>query len=226
MERMQEHKRSPANHLRITSEFLFSLNIALLFVLVRSMVRVLPWQDTLQFRINGFFDLHPHSRVGAYGSVFGIAFVLALCIFLVLRLFSFIFVGDLFLRFVVGFVSVFALPVAWLDVSQSGGLPSYFPSPSHIWLLVELGATFVFISFYLLKKWVPLLWVAIAWLILHFSFWSWIFFDANFRIFLVPSRLIFPLVGFLSSVTWGLYVSKQHSYTAPPHTPPADLLSS
>jgi hypothetical protein len=64
----------------------------------------------LQYRINGYLHLHPHSNVGAFMAMFGLALGLALCIVLVLRLSSLTLVAKEFLRSFAGILSLIALP--------------------------------------------------------------------------------------------------------------------
>ena len=193
-------------------EFFVSLNIALAVIWEKSTLSPFSLEMHLQYRINGYLHLHPHSNVGGFMVMFGLALGLALCIVLVLRLLSGTLVVKEFLRSFAGIISLIAMPASWLYVNYA---LEHLPIPaapgiqelSLYWPLFESAVAVVCAMLFLYGKWPIPPWGSIVLLGLHWCFWGWRLFGPFF--WARPPFLIFPIVGFCSSLIWGLYVSSQ-----------------
>jgi hypothetical protein len=64
--------------LRCVLEFFVSLNIALAVIWEKSTLSPFSLEMHLQYRINGYLHLHPHSNIGGFMAMFGLALGLAL----------------------------------------------------------------------------------------------------------------------------------------------------
>jgi hypothetical protein len=145
-------------------------------------------------------------------AIFGVALSLALCFVLVLRLLSLSLVAKEFLRSFVGILSLIAIPVCWLYVNYtlqhlSIPLAHGVDQLSLFWPLLESLLAIVCAILYLSGKWPIPPWGSIVLLGLHWCFWGWRLFGPFF--WARPPFLIFLIVGFCSSLIWGLYVSSQ-----------------
>jgi hypothetical protein len=202
-----------AHALRYVHEFFFSLNIALAVIWEESLGPFF-LELRLQYRINNYLHLHPHSNVGADLATFGLAFALALCIFLFLRLFSWTPLAGPILRSIGGIASLVALPACWLYINYVSwhlrgiALIPGTHGPALSWPLLELGAALACLLLYFSGKWPVPKWGSAALMVMHWSFWGWHFFRRG--MFFYPG-LVFPLTGLCSSLAWGLYVSRQRA---------------
>lgn len=201
---MKKSQTSRTGYLRIAHEFLFALNLGL--VARWAMAQAGSYSElTLQLWINR--HLHPHSNVGGNIAFFVLALEVALSVFLLLRILS---IFPWLKRFLsmVGIVSLVALPSAWLYATRLREPFPGMPNAPRTWLYLELLATILIATVYLLAKWPFPEWNSIALLILHFGLWAWLFPVGNY-FWLAPFDLVFPLAGLCSSLAWGLYISAQ-----------------
>lgn len=108
-----------------------------------------------------------------------------------------------------GVVAVAGFPVAALYVAH-GGL---------LFIRLEVAASVVLVVLYYYRAWPAWAALSVILLVLHFGFWSWGFQNSNWPGWLLfwPgwdwvwragrwSSLLYPLIGFSSSIAWGLYV--------------------
>jgi len=192
--------------IRPIHEFLFSLNLGLVWVLERSLGSNSFWVLRLQYRINSFLHLNSHSDIGAYAAALGLALGLAVGIFLLLRVFVNTFLATEILRSVAGIAALMSFPACWFYV-----VPVMKQSPistgERVWLLAELGSAILCASLYFCRKWPLPTWVGVGLLVFHYGFWGCVFFGTGFVF--DPRYFIFPLVGLCSSLAWGVYVGER-----------------
>jgi len=185
-------------------EVLFSLNIAFAFILKQSLTSPFFLELRLQYRINGYLNLPAHNNTGGYLATAALAVGLALCIFLGLQFLLYVNASLTtgFLRFG-GVVSLVALPACWFYV-----LPAIRRPPIGIESLAlpvaEVVIAVALAVLYLSAKWWIPDSVGVVFLVLHNWFWGRQFFERGSIYF---PWLIFPLVGFLSSLVWAMYVA-------------------
>jgi hypothetical protein len=210
---MKNNHPTRTDYLRYAHEFLFSLNIAFLAKLQGNQKpnKLFSFLDSAEFRIqlkiNAYLNLHPHSHVGGYTAFFALAFGLALCIFLLLRIFSNTSLAKEFLRCAAGFMSLLALPISWFYVTQVLGPVPFSLNLPRPWLISELILIIACAVLYLLAKWSLPMWSGVLLLALHFGFWGWLALGPFFWRY--PFWVVFPMAGFCSSLVWGRYVSDQ-----------------
>jgi hypothetical protein len=138
---------------------------------------------------------------GRYSAFFILALGLALCIFAALSIGSF---NSLLRRTILslaGPISVGALPISSIYVSNR------FPNLSNlprIWPLAETVIAILCCGLYLRRTRPFWLWGALV--TLHFGFWAWLFLGGIY-FWLSPMKLVFPLVGLSAVVAWGFYIS-------------------
>lgn len=202
-----ENKQSlSAGYLRFTHELLFSLNIALVLVLARTFVTPFSTLERLAHAINRRLHFPLHSNVGGYAALFTLGAALACCMVLLLHISRNTWLTKQVLHSLAGVASLTALPICWLYVSYVMQQPSV-SSNLRLWLLSELAVAVVAVVLFLLSKWFLPAWINAVLLTLHFALWAWAFFGGTYFV-RYPSRLIFPVVGLLSVLVWGLYVSR------------------
>lgn len=133
------------------------------------------------------------------------------------------------LRVVSGMVAVAGFPIASAYTSFRGYLNMLRSIPQallyayapHRWLGLEALASLVGLFLYAFSKRLQKATLALPMLFLHFAVWSWlvIFGAGSGNILLWPGHswvsltrehpsLIYPLLGLLASVVWGLYVRR------------------
>jgi hypothetical protein len=208
---MDEHSRTSAIRAQYIQEFLFSLNVAFLAVAARSMAAAwLPWVGKIQLSLNHHWRLPPESSVGGDFALSSIAFVLALCIFVIVRLLSIVSVAGVLLLWITGIVSLVALPAWWLYFSRQFPVPANLPNLASTWLFLEIAASMLCTVLYLWRKWPLPGWGSTLLLILHFVFWGWLFLGGPF-FWLAPFKLVFPAMGLAAMVAWGIYVSRRRA---------------
>jgi hypothetical protein len=186
---------------------LLCLNVAFALILKQSLTSSFFLEMGLQYRINAYLHLHPHNTTGGYLATLGLALGLALCIFLGLQLLRYVSppLMNEFLR-LGGVLSLLALPACWFYVFRAterrmDGIES------RAWLMVEVGIVTVLAFLHLFASWRIPSWVGVVFLILHNWFWGWQFFGRG-AILYTPA-LIFPLLGFCSSLAWAIYVAHE-----------------
>lgn len=200
-----------AGRLRFAHLVLFSLNLGLILKLEGNQRpnRLFSFFDfgeiDLKDRINGALHLHPHHAVGGDVAFLLLAVSLAVVIFLVIGLSSKIRFIDQLFRLTAGIISLTALSVAWLIVANVLGITAPLPNPPRALLSVELCAVVLCAVAYLNDKWPIPAWITVVLLGLHFGYWNWIVSGGSY-FWRDPFRLIFPLIGFLATLLWGMYV--------------------
>jgi hypothetical protein len=197
---------------RYAHAFLFSLNLALVFKLEgnqrpnRFFSFFENGEASLQIKVNALLHLHPHNAVGANTAFLILALALAALILLILtvllRLPSF----ERLFRSTAGAISLIALPVAWLCVSQLLGVPAPLPNPPNVLLYAELIGAVATAILYLYAKWPAPAWLSVVLLGVHFGFWNWIVSGGPY-FWRDPFRLVFPLVGLAATLLWAIYIS-------------------
>lgn len=211
---MEKHEAGGANSLRYAYEFLLSLNIGLATIWLKSVLSPFFLQVGLKYRMNAYLHLHPHNDIGGFIAFFLLATGLALCIFLLLRVFSRTFLAGEIVPSGAGMVSLVALPASWLYVNYAlrhlpiPVAPDVY-QPSLFWPLLESAAALVCSMLFLYGKWPISRSGSIIILALHWGFWGWRFFGPFF--WSRPPMLAFSVVGFCSTLTWGLYVSHERA---------------
>jgi len=194
-------------------DFLISLNVALIAKWQDGSRPVNPLTGLLGFHeleiksaVNAFFKVHPHSNVGGYIAFLAVALLWTLFIFVVLRLASFSRLIKTVLRPVGGFISLAAIPGAWLllpPVSRLG-----LPNPPHGLLTLELLVVVVIASLFVWRNWLVPSWLIVGLLVLHFVLWGWLLMGGPY-FWLDPFYLIFPATGLASCLMCGLFYSKE-----------------
>jgi len=184
--------------MRWPHEFLFSMNLAtvvvwaseerlpsvLLNVLGNAVERYLiPVLRKLSFTGN--------SRPAGYLFYFAMCLLLGLSIFLVLRLLAYLSVLRSPVLVLVGALNVASFPISYLYLHSLWGISA----TQTLWLSVEMVIFAVLAVVYRYQEQrippVP----GILLLATHFGVWAW-----------VSGGFLFPILGFLSSLTWGLYM--------------------
>lgn len=181
--------------------FLTALNVALLFRWVKAQVAFSDAEDFLKWRINSLLHLNPHSSVGGDSAFFTLALGLALCIFAVLSIGSLNSQLRRTILFLAGPISIGALPISWIYISNR------FPNLSSLprfWPLAETAVAILCCGLYSLRTRPLWLWGALV--VLHFGFWAWLFLGGIY-FWLSPVKLVFPLVGLSAVLAWGFYIS-------------------
>ena len=197
-----------ANQLQLLHEFLFSVNIGLIARLAMAYANYYQTEAALKLWFNRHLHLHPHSDVGGNAAFLLLALGITLGVFVVLRVFSRTFLSRAFLLYTAGIVSAVALPFSWLYGAYLHEPLPGLPDPPHALLMLELVAVTICAILYLLAKWPLPKWGSVLLLILHYGFWGWLLLGGPY-FWLGSFKLIFPLAGLCSSVTWGFYVSRQ-----------------
>jgi hypothetical protein len=149
------------------------------------------------------------------------SFLLAALIFIFLRLLARLSLTRAFLRTLAGGISLAGFPLfaLWCPMCFF-----YYHEP-HIeahsfWLFLELAIILICTVLYYLRRWPIPAWVSIFLLSLHFSIWGWVtgcylnpfsevhYYSFGGLAFWFDSMFCFgfPVLGFLSSLTWGMYV--------------------
>ena len=194
-------------------ELLFCLNLALVLKLEgnQKLSRLTPLLDfgesTIQLKVNHYLRLHPDDSFGANLAFLLLALVFAVLMFVLLRILLASSSIRRAFQAVAGVISLIALPLGWFWVAATVGISPPFSNPPHVLLYLELLAAAVCAGAYLIGKWPLPSWVTIALLTAHFAYWDFLvsggpYFWRN------PFRLLFPIVGFLAVLTWGMDVSR------------------
>jgi hypothetical protein len=202
---MWEKRADKGAFIRSLHEFLFGLNIGLIWILERNLGSNSFWALRLQYKINAYLHLDAHSDVGAYAGSFSLALGIAVGIYLLLSVFARTVLATEILRSVAGIAALCALPGCWFYVLPVIRHPS-IGMGKRFWLLAELGGAVSCVFLYLHRKWPIPSWGVVGLLVLHYSFWARMFFGLG--VFLDPRYLVFPLAGLCSALAWGSYVDQ------------------
>jgi hypothetical protein len=167
-----------------------------------------------------------------------LSFLIASLLFMFLRLISRFVETKEFLRTIAGATALVGFPLFALSFQFYFGGPIYFlsyHSAGFYYLLVEVLVVLVCGVFFYLRKWpVPTL-PSILLLVFHFGLWAWItgsylsftMMDALFRygilafLFWTIFDCGLPIIGFLSSLTWSLYIKSPVNLRSPIKVAPA-----
>lgn len=193
-------KKSP---LRYALEFVLSVNLGLAVTLAHSAASSFPLEDRLKWSINSHYQLDLHNQLGAYAAFFILATLLALCIFILLRVLSLMNHVEFSAIVVTGLVSASAAPACWLYLAVLA--PVWTNGYGwNIALLTELIFVAAYLSWHIRRSYSIAKWKSILLLCAHCALWSWLFF-ARFR---TSVSLLFPVLGFCSAL---LVVLRAHS---------------
>lgn len=218
---------SPRGPLRWVYEFLFSLNLVWAVVWVERAKSKLPEGPFVAPFVPALIR-RVYRHVGALQGetvwdqiIWSI--VLAAFIFLILRLAARFWIAGAFLRSLAGISALAAFPLAALQYPIGFLQAPAFGNPFAIrtpWLAGEVIFILICGSLYYLGKWPIANGLSILLLILHFGLWSWltgtyvnlfVWARAYGRVslgFWASAAFYWgcPVIGFLASLTWGLYV--------------------
>lgn len=183
-----------------------SLNAGLAVVVARSLYPSTSLEIRIQHALNRFFGLHRYSKVGGYASTFGMAIVIALVSFVLLRLLSYLAPKRHMLYCAGGVLSLALQPVCWLYFSEVRGLDP-LGSAINVALFLELGVASACTLLYLNSKWPILRSLCIALAVVHFGLWYWFFVGRSFHFQLI--MLTFPIVALSCFLAWVKYGSSQ-----------------
>jgi hypothetical protein len=222
-----------SNHLRFLNDVIFAVYLCLLVIMANSVRSVLhsdghSW--VYRFSVTLGFG-----RPLSYGDP-GLRFVFLLLwlgsatlVFLSVRLLSRLSSVRSFFRVVSGIVAVAGFPMAGAYASFRGYLNMLGSIPQALlntydprrWLGLEVLASLVGVFLYAFSKRLQKPTLALPMLFLHFAVWSWLVIlgAGSGNILLWPGynwvlltrerpSLIYPLLGLLASVVWGLYVRR------------------
>jgi hypothetical protein len=207
---MDENRPRRSNRVRLTHEALFSLNVGLAVRWAMAQANYSANEIRIKEWVNSYLHLNPHSNVGDNTALFVLSLEIALCIFVVMRIFSLGSWVDRLLLGSSGILSLVALPIAWLYSSRRWWSYPDLPHPPHALLLAELAAAVICATQHQYAKWPLPRWGSIALVTLHFAFWAWIFLGGPL-FWREPFYSIFPLAGLCSSLAWGFYVANRNA---------------
>lgn len=215
---MQKNQSTHTNYLRYAYELLFSLNVALVGRLAEIEYPLWGFRywGILEYRLEFAIERHiynyshPNSRfvpkdVEGHSAFLFLTLGAALCIFLLLRLFSHTRLAKELLRSVAGIVSLLALPAYWLYVRHLYPNRPDLPNPPRAWLFLELAVAIAAALSYMRGKWRLPDWTGAALVILHHVFWGWLFLGGLY-FWHAPFESLFPAVSLCASLAWALYV--------------------
>jgi hypothetical protein len=219
MAEMIESTPQSRKRARLLHEIAFSIYFSLLLIIANAISSIQnpagkSWVDELQFLIAGGRD------APSYHFAFGFLWATSTAVlFLCLRMLARLSFSDVFLRTFGGIVVVAGFPLTAGYVSFRGYLRmlSSFPRAflyayaPHRWLAIEVMATLVCIFLYVFLKWPTKARWGLFLLALHFVIWTWFVLIGGDE-----SLIIFPPLGFLASLAWGLYARQP---TASPKLP-------
>lgn len=205
-ERIQNIDLKPRPHIiRYAHQAFLSLNLGLILKLAMSQQSRFTWESTIWPKFNAYFQLHPHDPTGYWIAFFTMALALSLAIFLLLHALLHLFEAEEAILSVVGISSLFALPIMWLYQSYYKSSVPSLPHPPGVLLFVELAATAACSVAYLNQLWPPSTWMIGLALVIHFSFWAWLFLGGVY-FWRAPAQSVFPIVSMCSASAWVLYI--------------------
>jgi hypothetical protein len=188
------------------AEFFLSLHVALLIRWEKAQTSFSHLETGLEYRINSAFHLHPHSSVGGYVAFFAVSLMIAMAMFVVLRLVSATVLLRKVVRLMIGLAALGALPACLLYIQHILPVPGSPSTLSTLWLLLELAGAITCSLFYMGGWWPAPAWTGILLLVLHFGLWGWLFLGGPY-FWRAPFSLVFPLTGLCCSLAWGLYLA-------------------
>ena len=174
---MTENPSWAAPPIQYIHEIAFSLNLA--FVATAMLFLYAPYSiirhlNGIEISINRSLHIRQNDLIRGYWEFFLTGIVLALCIWMFLRLSSNRRFAPAILRYVSGVVAVGAPPAYWLCATFSASGRGVW-NPFHTVQLYEVVLILAWVLFYLQGKWLTSSWLNIFVLSLHFSFWLWQF---------------------------------------------------
>ncbi|MGB7624836.1 MAG: hypothetical protein WBN92_21015 [Terriglobia bacterium] len=247
---VETEKGVALNRVRYLHEITFSIYFPLLIIMANSVRSILhpagsSWVDSLCLLFTR--GRSPQSYADptlrfAFACLWAVS---AAVLFLCLRSLAGFSFTRLFLRIFAGIVALIGFPLALWYVTFRTDLPvsgfprallnaSYYYVPH--WFVAELAATLVGAFFYVFRKWPAKTGWAVALLILHFGIWACLVLlyvgAGSGNILLWPGyswtpltraypSLIYPLLGFVASLAWGVYVRQSAESLWPRKRDPA-----
>jgi len=126
---------------------------------------------------------------------------------------------NTFLRSFVGIVVVVGFPLAigylafpgYLHMFGSSSRAFLYAYSPHRWLVAEVVGSLVCVVVYVFLKWPTTAQVGLLLAGIHFALWSWFAISADEK-----SLVIYPLLGFLATLAWGLDVRLSVGSSSPP----------
>jgi len=222
------------NYLRHVNAVMFAVYLSLLLIMANAVRSILHsggdyWIYRLCLVMTGVRRPASYEDPGLRFAFFFLWMASAAVVFLIVWLLSRFSFVRIFLRVFAGIVAVVGFPIAngyasfraYLDTL--GSLPQAFlyAYAPHRWLGVEVLASLVGIFLYVFVKWPKKAMWGLLLLFLHFALWSWLVLlgAGSGNILLWPGyswtrltrenpSLIYPLLGVLTSLVWGLYLRK------------------
>ena len=207
---------------RLLHEIAFSIYFPRLLMMVNDLRSIQhpsqrSWVDDLQLLMAGV------GRAPSYHFAFTFLWAMsAAVLFLCLRMLARFSISDVFLRTFAGIVAVIGFPLAAGYISYLGYLHMLGSIPRALlyayapyrWLAIEVMAALVCVLLYVFLKWPSKARWGLLLLGLHFAVWTWLVLLGFFS-------LVYPLLGFLASLAWGLYVRQSAESPRPPKLLPA-----
>jgi len=181
--------------------------VALVFLYNHTLTSTLYRMDA---SINRLLHIRQTDLVWGYWALFLSGIVLALFIWVLLRMFSRTGSTWKILKSFAGIVAVAAIPFYWLCETYSAS-HRYGWNPLRAIQFYELVVVLICVSLYL--RWnLPIpLWGTVLGILLHFGFWFWQF--GTYYIFIGNGGplILLPTIGLGASLVWLLYIRRmQH----------------
>jgi hypothetical protein len=210
---MGQNQSSVATTIPYFHNVMFSLNLALasvaaVFLYNHPLTSALFRMDA---SINRFLHIRQTDLVWGYWAFFLSGILLALCIWVLLRLFSRIWSTEKILESFAGIAALAALPVYWLCSMYSSNHRSGW-DPFHSIPFYEILLVLICVPLYLRWNWRIPLWGSIVAVLLHYAFWFQQF--GTYYIFKGNGGpiILLPIVGLMSALTWVLYIRRLHHH--------------
>lgn len=205
---MNAHRHEATIYVRYIHEMLFSWNLAAAYVLLRLMTwKSNAFADLIFMRIkygtNALFHLQYNNTFGAWVAIWAVAILLGLPPFLVLRIFARAAAVKVVLRTVAGMTALALWPAWWFDNWGQAYAMSW-----RIRGLIEVEAAVICALLYLRGIWPLPAWASLLLLAGHAGIWCWYYYTWLQDL----PTIVPPLVGFASSLAWGLYVSDERGH--------------
>ncbi len=225
-----------ATYVRYAHELAFSIYFPLLAIMANAIRSILhpatnSWVDNLYSLIGGCQHAQSYEDPKLRFTFAFLWAISAIVLFVCLRTLATHTFTQIFLRTFAGIVALAGSPLAlWYVVFRSNlrvfGFPGalayavYFHSPH--WLAVEVVVILIFGLLFALGKWALKPSWSLVVLTLHFAIWAWLVLlgAGSGNILLWPGyswtsftraqpSLIYPVLGLLASVAWGLYIRQR-----------------